>query len=233
MKKLTTLFVESKSDTLKMMPVYFEEVMDKYLNKYMVNIKNFLAYPEFVVRSTNSMHAWYNQTRGEIGICYTDAVNGTPDLIKRLVYHEAIHYVQSSIGADRRDPHGEFFKKCMDEINTGEGRNFVTIKSPAIEYETKKPFRVVGFVTPGGKYYFGRVPREVNLDSDLETVKKFATARGSDKIFSFTYNSGYFEKSMPSVSGKSGGFAIFNETEDNKDRLADLMKTADANIIGK
>ncbi|MFQ6415314.1 SprT-like domain-containing protein, partial [Streptococcus pneumoniae] len=61
-------------------------------------------------------------------------MNGTPDLIKRLVYHEAIHYVQSSIGADRRDPHGEFFKKCMNEINAGEGYECVTIKSPAIDY---------------------------------------------------------------------------------------------------
>lgn len=233
MKKLITLLVESKSDTLKMMPVYFEEVMDKYLNKYMVNIKHFLAYPTFVVRSTNRMHAWQSSSRGEIGISYTDAVNGTPDLIKSLIYHEAIHYVQSSIGADRGDPHGEFFKKCMDEINTGEGFELVTIKSPATEYETKKPFRVIGFIAPGGKYYFGRVPREANLNSDLEDVRKIASSKGSDKLFSFTYNSGHYQTIMPSVSGKSGTLATYTETDANKDKLADLMKTADANIIGK
>ncbi len=231
MKSLTQLYTESKSSILALMSKYYDEVMNKYLNKYMVDQKIFINSPSFGVKSHPRWHAWYNPTESAIYISTTTAEHADAQFIKSLMYHEAIHYVQTCLNADRSNPHGSFFIKCMNDINRGEGYELVKIKDEEVIYDSDKPFRVIGFKDNNG-YYFAKITKESTLESSIEICKKIAKRYNSTDVFTFMCTLGYFKRQLPSMSvGKGGKLVQFKESDANKDVLAKLYKLADSSIV--
>lgn len=243
MEPISLYEVYTKEAVLQLMPKLFDEVIGKYLTPaFAASVrercrkyppKPNLVTPTFVIKSHTRWHAWYNPIENSMHISTTSALNGDYNLIKGLVYHEAIHYAQELYGVDgNRDPHGNFFKYAMDAINTGEGYECVSIKGDAVAFDmNEKPFRVIGLILPGNTYAFTKVSKEVNLPSGLEWLNKIITQKYPNaKMFSFMCTQGYFNQLLPSYTGKGGKLTAFN-SKTNQDEYSKLKASADANII--
>ena len=127
MIRLSPLLLEvSKSDIIKNLKYYFEYVSKKYFgghSKY--------PYPTFKLKTNLGKIGSYVPSRNEF-VLDIDFANDY-ELLKATIFHETIHYFQvHQFGFDNRKLkmdgyHDDYFHTKAREINSGEGKKYVTV----------------------------------------------------------------------------------------------------------
>ncbi len=195
---------------------YFNECMNKYFSEY----KKYMGeweIPIFKVRSGTATAGLYsyiptktNLLNQAITMNPDIAANGD-DMVRRVAFHETIHYVQMNLAVRRLDPypdrkvtnngHDGFFHEMMGKINSKEGSNYITVKQDSSEIQvSNKEFYVYGFETNTGQFGSMWSPTEAPaLKNWLET-----TAKAKHKnIFWFKTDDYYFKESKSKFKGNS------------------------------
>jgi len=113
---------------LKEMESHFVYISKKYFKGE--NIKKYPR-PNFKVRS-NLKQAGLYMPQSNMFVVNLDFA-ADPEQIKAVMYHESIHYYQVAVyGFNEREfkstgYHNNYFKQKMKEINSGEGKKYVTV----------------------------------------------------------------------------------------------------------
>ena len=200
---LKSIYLESKyAATSSQMKTWFLECISKYFSEYKSKVGNDWPMPTFEVKSHPSYAGWFDVdswTRDNKPQSSTLAVN--KDLVdnqsyKRIIYHEAIHYIQSNVYTKSQwshafnGGHDRFFNEAMNKINSGEGSGFVTQKGEDIHtwgvIAGGKEFWVYGAQERNGDYImcYSRTDRP----DVISFLKKMKDVYHWKKIYAFKSN---------------------------------------------
>jgi hypothetical protein len=228
MIKLKQLLLEyNKQDILNKMYQYWKECLQKYFDRDEVGGK--YPRPNFEIKKDNNRSAWFKYTwlRGPAYEMYRShdmTIGINPDFatddesIKANIYHETIHYYEFLLlpyeqhKKNTHEHHGDFFKKMMDKINSGEGKQLVTIKQEVTtDTKSNKVFWVYGYRLKfdyGYEYSFSWTQRK--NDNIINFLAK--TSDRYDNIYLFQTDKYVFKK-MHQQIGTRLQFSKFKDPE--------------------
>jgi len=198
---------------------YFNECMSRYFQEYKSSMEEW-GIPVFKVRSGTATAGLFSYIPAK-GRLMNQAMTMNPDIaangddmLRRVVFHETIHYVQTNLSIRRLPPyqdgkstddHDKYFTDMMGKINSGEGQDYVTVKQDATNIKvSSKEIYVYGIETNSGDFATVWSPTE------SEAVKSWLTTTGKAKhknVFWFTTNDYYFKEAGSKI--KSGGSMRF------------------------
>lgn len=215
-----TLVLEAGYGNIKSLTEkYFNECIDRYFQEYRSNMGEW-GIPVFKVRSGTATAGLFSYIPAK-GRLMNQSITMNPDIaangddmLRRVVFHETIHYVQTNLSIRRLPPyqngkstdgHDSYFSEMMIRMNSVEGRDYVTVTQDATSIKvSSKEIYVYGIETNSGDFATVWSPTE------SEVVKSWltTTARAKHKnIFWFTTNDYYFKEKGSKI--KSGGSLRF------------------------
>lgn len=208
--------------TTSLISKYFHECMNKFFSEYK---KYDWEIPTFKLRAGTSR-------AGEFSYIPTKSKPMQPtltinpdfagdDFLRSIVFHETIHFVQANLSGmklepydqiryERQDDHDKFFHKMMNEMNSKEGSDYITVKQDATKLSTAyKKFFVYGFESNEG--YFGYVwsPTE---NSKVENWLNTAGKQKYKNIFKFETDDYWFKTKKSQIKGNSLNFGVIEDS---------------------
>lgn len=194
---------------------YFNECMDRYFPEYKKYMSEW-GIPVFKVRSGTATAGLFSYipNKGKLSnqsiTMNPDIAANGDDMVRRVTFHETIHYVQTNLSIRRLPPyengkntdhHDKYFNDMMGKINSEEGKDYVTVKqdSEGIQVSSKEIY-VYGIETNRGDF------ASVWSPTQSEELEKWlmTTAKAKYKnVFYFKTNDYYFKDSKSKL--KNGG----------------------------
>lgn len=220
--KLRQLLNEiDRKATTALISKYFYECLNKYFSEYK---KYDWEVPNFKLRAgtRNAGEFSYIPTKSK-PMEPTLTINpdfAIDDFLRPIVFHETIHFVQANLSGmklepyneiryEKRDHHDSFFKKMMNEMNSKEGSDYITITQDATKLtNAHKSFFVYGFENNLGQFAYVWSPKEnAGIDNWLNAVGK----QKHKNIFKFETNDYYFKTKNSQAKPATLRFGIIEE----------------------
>ena len=224
-KLIESLLTEADLNAIKKnTEQYFNQCMAKYFSEYRGKMSEW-GIPTFKVRSGTQNAGLFSYVPN-IGKLSNQSITMNPDiaangeLLRRVAFHETIHYVQTNLSVRRLPPyedgkrtsvHDAYFIEMMNKINSGEGSNYVTVKQDAVEIlVASKEFYVYGIEDDKGRFATVWSPTENS------TMYNWLIRTGKEKyenIFQFKTDDYYFKTSLSKFTRGSIKFALVENAD--------------------